>query len=84
MRTGLGIEVKAFPFKLRYRMCVRSENVVGRAVKRLNPSANLHEIEARNTQFELNVTHLDTGVETTSFELDRPSATSSCATSSLI
>jgi len=33
---------------------------------------------------ESEITHLDTGLEVSSFELGRPSATSSCATSSLI
>lgn len=44
MLTGSGIEVKAFPFKLRYRTCVRRVKAVGRVVKRLNPSANLCDV----------------------------------------
>lgn len=78
------MKVKAFPFRLRYRTCVRRVKAVGRAVKRLNPSANLCNILAENTCVTPDKAHLNTGLEVSSFELDRQSATSSWTTSSLI
>lgn len=38
------MEVKALDFRLRYRTYVKREKAVGRADKRLNPSASLQDV----------------------------------------